>query len=147
MLLHSHQLDMDQLREALKTARRRGVAAARLVTHAPTVIELLYPKTDYPHLTLLQRAVATENLIVAAVDTLNDESRHLSSILLCLTQDTLYSTLQRRREKAAEHVGVLPQTWERGWRERQLLDDLAIQIFRLHHHAADTYIPDTDKGT
>ncbi|MGH3965412.1 MAG: hypothetical protein ACRDRY_19500 [Pseudonocardiaceae bacterium] len=65
-MLHSHPLDMDQLREALKTARRRGVAAARLVNHAPVVIELLYPKTDYPHLAILQRAIAAENLIVGS---------------------------------------------------------------------------------
>jgi hypothetical protein len=134
-------LDMDQLQKALITARRRGVPASRLVTHAPAIIELLYPATQYPNLTTQDRAAASEKLIVAAVDSLGDEARHLSSILLCLTQETLYATLQRRGEMVAEHMGVLPGTWERGWREPQLFDDLATQIYRLHRAGADVYIP------
>jgi hypothetical protein len=145
-MLRSQSLDIDQLHQALKAARRRGARAARLVNHARGVIELLYPKSSYPGLTLHQRAIAAENLIVAAVDTLGGEARHLSSILLCLTQETLYATLQRRREMAAEHVGVLPATWERGWREPQLLDDLAVQIYRLHQTAPDGYIPAATEG-
>ena len=68
--MRSQSLDIDQLHEALKAARRRGVRAARLVNHARGVIELLYPQSSYPELTLHQRAFAAENLIVAAVDTL-----------------------------------------------------------------------------
>lgn len=138
---HSHPLDVTQLREGLKAARRRGVAAARLVNHAPLIVDVLYPEADYPGVAILDRAMAAENLIVAAVGALDDESRHLSAILLGMTRDGMYSTLQKRREQAAEHVGVLPQTWERGWRERQLFDDLAIQIFRLHQDSADAYLP------
>jgi hypothetical protein len=140
-MLRSQSLDIYQLREALKAARRRGVPAARLVNHAPGVIELLYPVTSYPGLTIHQRAMAAENLIVAAVGALGEEARHLSSILLCLTHETLYATLRQRREMVAERVGVLPATWERGWREPQLFDDLAVQIYRLHQADADTYIP------
>lgn len=133
-------LDMEQLHKELKNARRRGVRDARLQSHAPRLVELLYPARVYLDLTVHQRAVAAENLIVAAVQSLDDEATHLLSILLCLTPDTSISTLQQRREKAAEHVGILPATWERGWREPQLLSDLAAKIYRLHLQGADTYI-------
>lgn len=134
-------LNTDMLRQELKRARRKGVRDARLKNHAPGLVELLYPARSYPELSIHQRAVAAENLIVAAVESLDDEARHLLSILLCLTPDTPYSTLQKRREKTAEHVGILPGTWERGWREPQLLDDLTAKIFRLHDDNADAYIP------
>lgn len=138
-----HPLDMDELHQALKRARRRGVRASRLVRHAPHIIDLLYPAAHYPALSKHDRAAATENLIAAAVDSLGDEVRHVLSILLCLTPDTLYSTLQQRREIVAQHVGVLPGTWERGWREPQLFDDLAAEIYRLHHTNPGTYLPGT----
>ncbi|MGH3871293.1 MAG: hypothetical protein ACRDSR_07225 [Pseudonocardiaceae bacterium] len=136
-------LDMDQLLKALISARRRGVPASRLISHAPAIIELLYPGEKYPSLTTQDRAKSAENLIVAAAESLGEQARHLSSILLCLTQETLFATLQKRREMAAEHMGVLPGTWERGWREPQLFDDLATQIYRLHQADPDRYIPET----
>lgn len=139
-MLRSQPLDMGQLQEALKAARRRGVRDSRLESHAPRLIELLYPACQYPDLSVHQRAMAAENLIVSAVESLDDQAHHLLSILLCLTRDTSYSTLQRRREQAAEYVGVLPRTWERGWREPQLLHDLAAKICRLHQQGADAYI-------
>jgi hypothetical protein len=142
-MLRPHPLDMDELHQALKRARRRGVRASRLVRHAPHIIDLLYPAARYPALSVHDRATATENLITAAVDCLGDEVRHMLSILLCLTPDTLYVNLQRRREMVAEHVGVLPGTWERGWREPQLFDDLAAEIYRLHHTDPGAYLPDT----
>lgn len=141
--MHPHPLDIDELHQALKRARRRGVRASRLARHAPHIIELLYPVARYPALSVHDRATATENLIAAAVDSLGDDARHVLSILLCLTPDTLYSNLQRRREIVADHVGVLPGTWERGWREPQLFDDLAAEIYRLHHAGPDAYIPGT----
>lgn len=142
-MLRRRPLNIDDLHRALKIARRKGVPASRLITHAPDMIELLYPATLYPDLTAYDRAIAAENLIVAAINALGGQARHLSSILLCLTQETLYTTLQQRREMAAEHAGVLPATWERGWREPQLLSDLAAHIYRLHQTSADTYIPET----
>lgn len=139
-MLRSQPLNIDQLQAALKAARRRGVRDSRLESHAPRFIELLYPAQRYPDLSIHQRAMAAENLIVAAVGSLDDQASHLLSILLCLTRDTPYSTLQRRREQAAEYVGVLPATWERGWREPQLLSDLAAKICRLHQQGASAYI-------
>lgn len=141
MLCPHPPLDVDQLLTALKRARRRGVRDSWLKSRAPGVIELLYPAGRYPGLSFHQRAMATENVIVAAIESLDDQASHLLSILLCLTPGTSYSTLQRRREMAAQYVGVLPATWERGWREPQLLSDLAAKICRLHQERADTYIP------
>lgn len=142
-MLRPHPLDMDELHQALKRARRRGARASRLVRHAPHIIDLLYPAARYPALSVHDRATATENLIQAAVNCLGEEVRHMLSILLCLTPDTLYVNLQQRREMVADHVGVLPGTWERGWREPQLFDDLAAEIYRLHHTDPDAYIPGT----
>jgi hypothetical protein len=118
-----------------------------LVNHAPGIIELLYPAARYPDLTIHERATATENVIVAAVNSLGEEAQQALSILLCLTSETLYINLQQRREMVAEHAGVLPATWERGWRERQLFDDLADEIYRLHHAHPDAYIPTPTGGT
>jgi hypothetical protein len=140
-MLRPQPLDTHQLNEALTVARRKGVRDSRLKRYTPKVIELLYPALHHPHLTYNQRAAAAENIIVAAVESLDAEARHLLSILLCLTPDTSYSTLQQRREKAAEYVGILPRSWEGGWRERQLLDDLTARIDRLHHDNAAAYIP------
>ena len=142
-MLRPHPMDMDELHQALKRARRRGVRASRLVRHAPRIIDLLYPADRYPALSVHDRATATENLIAAAMDSLGDEVRYVLSILLCITPDTLYSTLQQRREIVAQHVGVLPGTWERGWREPQLFDDLAAEIYRLYHTNSGAYLPDT----
>jgi hypothetical protein len=141
MLCPRPPLDVDRLQQALKNARRRGVRDSWLKSRAPGVIELLYPASRYPDLSIHQRAMAAENLIVAAIESLDEQASHLLSILLCLAPDTPYSTLQRRREIAAAYVGVLPATWERGWREPQLLSDLAAKICRLHQEGADTYIP------
>ncbi|MGH3875379.1 MAG: hypothetical protein ACRDSR_28445 [Pseudonocardiaceae bacterium] len=141
-MLRSQSLDIDQLREALKAARRRGVQDSRLESHAPGLIELLYPARSYPGLTIHQRAMATENLIRAAIDVLGNEARHLLSVLLCVDPATSHLLLQRRREIAAQRVGVLPATWQRGRWERQLLTDLAAKIYRLHYNHADTYIPE-----
>lgn len=140
-MLRPQPLNIDTLHQELKIARRRGVRDSRLKSSTPGIIELLYPSARYPDLTIHQRAMAAENLIVAAIDSLDDEASHLLSVLLCLTPDTPYSTLQQRREKAAEHVGILPATWERGWREPQLLQDLAAKIYRLHQANPNTYIP------
>lgn len=142
-MVRPRPLDIDELHQALKRARRRGVRASRLARHAPHIIELLYPASRYPARSVHDRAQATENLIAAAVDCFGDDVRHLLSILLCLTPDTLYVNLQQRREKVAEHVGVLPGTWERGWREPQLFDDLAAEIYRLHQTDPDAYLPET----
>lgn len=141
MLRPQSPLDIDQLQKALKSARRRGVRDSWLKSRAPEVIELLYPAARYPELSVHQRAMAAENLIVAAIESLDAQASRLLSILLCLAPDTPYSTLQRRREIAAEYVGVLPATWERGWREPQLLSDLAAKICRLHQEGAEIYIP------
>lgn len=140
-MLRPHSLDMDQLHQALKRARRRGARASRLVRHAPRLIDLLYPVARYPALSVHDRATATESLIAAAVDCLGGDARHVLSILLCLGPDALYTNLQQRREIVADHVGVLPGTWERGWREPQLFDDLAAEIYRLHQTNPDAYIP------
>jgi hypothetical protein len=140
-MLRPQPLDIDTLHEALKIARRRGVRDSRLKSHAPRIIELLYPAARYPDITPDDRAIATEKVIVAAVDSLGEDVSHSLSILLCLTPGTLGLTLQQRRQMAAEHVGVLPATWERGWREPQLLADLAARIYRLHQTNPDAYIP------
>src|SRR5262245_61023855 len=125
----SQPLDMEQLRQALTAARRRGARAARLVKHAPSVIELLYPAARYPGLTVHDRAAASENLIQAAVDSLGKDGAQPLSILLCFAPGTLHLNLKRRREMVAHQAGVLPATWQRsGRREPQLFDDLAAVI-------------------
>lgn len=141
-MLRSQPLDMDQLQEALKAARRRGVQDWRLENHAPRLIHLLYPARHYPDLSVHQRAMATENLVRAAISDLGGEAQRLLSVLLCVDPATSHLLLQQRREIAAQRVGVLPATWQRGRWERQLLADLAAKIYRLHHHA-DTYLPTT----
>lgn len=146
-LLRPQPLDTNQLKVALEKARRKGVRDARLKSHAPGIIELLYPAARYPHLTFNERAAAAENIIVAAVESLDSEARHLLSLLLCLTSDTSYSTLQKRREQAAEYVGILPTSWVKGWRETQLLDDLTARIDRLYQQKANAYIPRTCEPT
>jgi hypothetical protein len=140
-MLRLQSLDVDHLHQALKAVRRRGARAARLVKHAPSVIELLYPAARYPGLTIHDRAAASENLIDAAVDSLREDGGHPLSILLCLAPGTLHLNLRRRREMVAKQEGVLPGTWERGWREPQLFDDLAAVIYRLHQANAAAYIP------
>ncbi len=133
-------LDVDQLREALKTARRRGVRDARLVRHAPGVIELLYPRDSYSDLSIHQRAMAAESLIVAAIRDLDGETGNLSAVLFGVYPATSHLLLKQRREIVADKVGVLPDTWQRGWREQQLLSDLAAIIYRLHRSGPDAYI-------
>jgi hypothetical protein len=140
-MLRSRSLDVDQLHQALKAARRRGARAARLVKHAPGVIELLYPAGRYPDLTVHDRAAASENLIAAAVDSLGEDGTRPLSVLLCLAPGTLNLNLRRRREMVAKQAGVLPGTWERGWREPQLFDDLTAVIYRLHQTSDNAYIP------
>jgi hypothetical protein len=142
-MLSPQPLNVDMLHEELKIARRRGVQDSRLKSHASGVIELLYPAARYPDLNIHQRAIAAENLIVAAINALGGEVGHLLSVLLCVDPATSHLLLQRRRELAASRVGVLPATWQRGWWERQLLADLTAKIYRLHHDHADTYIPAT----
>ncbi len=140
-MLPSQPLNIDTLHKELKIARRRGVQDSRLKSHAPGIIELLYPAARYPDLTIHQRAMAAENLIVAAINVLGAEVGHLLSVLLCLDPATSHLLLQQRRELAADRVGVLPATWQRGRWERQLLADLAAKVYRLHQAEADTYIP------
>lgn len=140
-MLRPHPLDVDDLHQALKIARRWGVRDSRLKSHAPGVIELLYPTQRYPDLTIHQRAIAAENVIVAAINALGAEVGHLLSVLLCVDPATSHLLLQQRRELAANRVGVLPATWQRGRWERQLLADLAAKIYRLHQAGADIYIP------
>jgi hypothetical protein len=141
IMLRPYSLDIDKLRDALKSARRRGVRDARLVSHAPGVIELLYPEQRYPDLSIHQRAIAAESLIVAAIGDLDGEAGSLSAVLFGVDPTTAHLLLKQRREIVADRVGVLPDTWQRGWREPQLLSDLAAKIYRLHHADPDAYIP------
>ncbi|MGQ0715727.1 MAG: hypothetical protein ACT4NP_00195 [Pseudonocardiales bacterium] len=133
-------LDIDQLREELKAARRRGVPASRLKTHAPGVIELLYPRDSYPELSIHQRAMAAESLIVAAIREHDGETGNISAVLFGVDPATSHLLLKQRREIVADKVGVLPDTWQRGWREQQLLSDLASIIYRLYYNGPHTYI-------
>jgi hypothetical protein len=142
-MLRPQPLDIDQLRQALKTARRRGVRDSRLVDYAPKVIDLLYPHDSYPHLSIHQRAAAAERLIVAAIDDLGGQTSRLSAVLFGADPATAHLLLKRRREIAADYVGVLPGTFERGWWERQLLSDLTAKVYRLHQDRATDYIPAT----
>jgi hypothetical protein len=137
-----HSFDVGQLREALKAARRRGVRDSRLVAHAPALIEVLYPAQEYPDLTIFQRAIAAESLILAAMDHLGGDDERLSKVLFGVDPTTSHLLLTKRREIAAHQAGVLPGTWHRGYREKQLLADLAATIYRLHYANRDAYIPE-----
>src|SRR5262249_7834277 len=112
-MLRSQLLDMDQLHQALKAARRWGVRDSRLESHAPRLIELLYPAQQYPALSVHHRAMAAENLIKAAINDLGGEVGHLSAVLFGVDPATSHLLLQQRRGIAAQRVGVLPATWHR----------------------------------
>lgn len=136
-------LDIDRLHQAFKDARRWGVRIWRLVDCAPHVIELLYPATHYPGVSLHDRAIAVEQLTRNAVEVIGGDVGHALAITLCLPPGTLGQTLDERRRLAAEHLGIHQDTWERGWREDRLFHDLVMEIYRLHRTNPDVYIPGT----
>lgn len=136
-------LDIEILHEGFKEARRLGVRVWRLVHHTPHVIELLFPAAQYPGLSVYDRAIAVEKLTRDAVDSIGGDVGHALAITLCLLPGTLGQTLDERRRLAAAHLGILQDTWERGWREDRLFHDLVMEIYRLHRTNPDpaAYFP------
>jgi hypothetical protein len=142
-------VDIEMLHEVFKEARRLGVRVWRLVHHTPHVIELLFPATHYPGLSVHDRAIAVEKLTRDAVDSIGGDVGHALAITLCLLPGTLGQTLDERRRLAAAHLGILQDTWERGWREDRLFHDLVMEIYRLHRTNPDpaTYFPAIEPST
>jgi hypothetical protein len=139
----SRPLDIERLHEVFKEARRLGVRVWRLVHYAPHVVELLFPAAQYPGISLHDRAIAVEKLTRTAIDCIGGDAGHALAITLCLLPGTLGCTLDERRRLAAAHLGVLQDTWERGWREERLFHDLVMEIYRLHRTNPDpaAYFP------
>jgi len=138
------RIELEELHDALIRARRRGVRAARLLDHAPDLIQMLYPAGQHPKLDDDERAQATENLIKAAVDAIGGDVGHALALTLCLPPGTLGLTLEQRRQRAAEHLGIHPHTWTKGWRESRLVRDLIYEIHRLHRTNPAAYLPAND---
>jgi hypothetical protein len=136
-------LDIEMLHVAFKEARRLGVRVWRLVHYTPHVVELLFPAARYPGISLHDRAIAVEQLTRDAVASIGGEVGHALAITLCLLPGTLGCTLDERRRLAATHLGILQDTWERGWREERLFHDLVMEIYRLHRTNPDpaAYFP------
>lgn len=142
----TRHIDFDELHDALKDARRHGVKAARLLDHAPALIELLYPAADYPELAAQDRALAVEKLVNAAVDSIGGDVGHALALTLCLRPGTLGRTLDGRRQLAAKYLGISPDTWTRGWRETRLFKDLVAEIYRLHQPGEAPQVTGTGAG-
>lgn len=142
-MMRPRPLDIGMLHEVFKEARRWGVRVWRLVHYAPQVVELLFPAAHYPGLSVHDRAIAVEKLTRAAVDCIGGDAGHVLAITLCLAPGTLGCTLDERRRLAAEYLGILQDTWERGWREDRLFHDLVMEIYRLHRTNPDpaAYFP------
>ncbi|MGI9003526.1 MAG: hypothetical protein ACR2GH_18040 [Pseudonocardia sp.] len=141
MAAHTRRIDLEELHSAFKEARRWGVTHSRLVDYSPALIEQLYPAADYPEHTIHDRATAIENLTTTAVSIIGGDAGHALAITLCLTPGTLGRKLDQRRALAAQHLGILPVTWTRGWREPRLFHDLVAEIHRLHDTDPATYLP------
>jgi len=135
------RIDPEELQKALKRARRRGVRAARLLETTPDLIDMLYPAEQHPELDDSDRAHATENLVRAAIDSIGGDVGHALAITLCLRPGTTGLTLEQRRQRAAQHLGIHPGTWTNGWREPRLVRDLVNEIRRLHDNNSDAYLP------
>lgn len=135
------RLTIEALHDALKAARCKGCRASRLRDHGPELVELLYPFEQHPGVSLHDRAQAVENLIRTALEAVGGPEAHALAITLCLAPGTLGLNLDQRREKAGDHLGVTGDTWQRGWRETRLLNDLVGEIYRLHRENSEAYVP------
>lgn len=141
MASSARRIDLEELHQAFKEARRWGVTLSRLIDYSPSLIEQLYPAAVYPDLTIDERAQAVEKLVRTALDSIGGDASHALAITLCLVPGTYGRKLDQRRALAADYLGILPVTWTRGWREPRLFRDLVTEIYRLHQHNPAVYLP------
>lgn len=124
-------IDVDALFAGLRRALFYGVRASQLLRYTPDLIDLLYPKGAYPQMNEHDRALHTEMLIRRAVASIGGLSGDALATMLCLSPGLVGRPLTDRRRIAADLFHRQPRTFYRGRYEKDLLYDLAVEIYRL----------------
>lgn len=128
-MVYKRRLDLEALHRELRRSLRYGLRASRLIRHCPELVELVLPAPDYPELSLAERAIALEQLIREAIDSIGGPEAEALLILFCLKPGTTGMNLETRRQHAAELLGILPDTLRRERHEGRMVWDLAVEIY------------------
>lgn len=125
------RLDPEALYKQLRHALRHGARASRLVRFTPELVELVFPAEQHPELNIYDRALRIEHLVRQAVEEIGGSPGEAMAVVLCLTPGTLGTTLEARRQRAAELLGILPDTFRRERHEGALLWDVVVEVYAL----------------
>jgi hypothetical protein len=130
-------LDVDALYEALGRAVFYGARASQLWRYTREIVDMLYPAADYPDVDDLGRALVAEALIRRAVAAIGGISADALGILLCLSPGVMGRPASARQRLAAGLFDRHPRAFRRGRYQRDLLYDLAVEIYRIHSDTAN----------
>jgi hypothetical protein len=125
-------ISADAIQQRLDGIKRYGVRAFQLSQHGRPLVDLLVPHNpNDPTETLSKRAIKAENIIRDAIERLGGTHRLALKTLLGLAHDGITPTLEERRRQAAKILGVLPVTFRAGKHEKELLGNLAFEIYEI----------------
>lgn len=124
-------VDVEALFAGFCRALFYGARASQLLRYTPDLIDLLSPPAVYPWMNGYDRALNTEMLIRRAVRSIGGLSGDALATMLCLSPGLVGRPLTDRRRIAADLFHRQPRTFYRGRYEKDLLYDLAVEIYRL----------------
>jgi hypothetical protein len=120
----------------LRRTLRHGSHPAQLVAYSRPIIHLLAPASQYPGMSLEQRAFMAESALRAAIRRIGGDKAQALNIFLGIAPGYLNTTVEARRKAAAACLGIQPDTFRRPRHERLLLLQVAIEIYRKQAQSA-----------
>lgn len=123
---------MDELFEAFARAVFYGAKASQLWRYTREIVDMLCPAAAHPDMDGPGRALRAEALIRRAVASIGGTSADALAVLLCLSPGLVGRPPCERHRLAAGLFDRHPRTFCRGRYQRDLLYDLAVEIYRTH---------------